>query len=323
MTAGCTKWMVEKAKPTTDADIDRKAVLSRELMERVHIVNKGTEMEHEGKSQLHQTDFYCEEADQRNGNMNEDIPIAYRMPLEGEGTWCASSEVSDLDGDTNALNAAVEHADHPDESTETKDTREVESEGCERDMSEFMSIDEVDGDAGQKVKPMDTPNELTEFVALLIELEDLHSGDISCVHLRGTGLHADHADGPGGGTDVLSCQVDGSRGSMDVLGHASNAKMADISHGHGAGTYLGAGDVSCGIEKTDGLEGHVDASNGLVDVPSVEKNPTNPTNKTENVRAHQIGQKPQYSLNAPENRMSKCPIQWRRVSPGDGDVYIL
>lgn len=76
-------------------DIDGTILLGREPAERVRGVNRGDGTEREGKSHLQKLEFYCKEKDQHNGNANEYIPSAYRLPLEGEWTGCASGEASD------------------------------------------------------------------------------------------------------------------------------------------------------------------------------------------------------------------------------------
>ena len=55
VTAGRTNGMVRMTEPhETVADINGKAAPGRELVERVHVVNEGTETEHDSKSQLQQ-----------------------------------------------------------------------------------------------------------------------------------------------------------------------------------------------------------------------------------------------------------------------------
>ena len=145
--AGHMNGMAEMAKPNV-MDVDRKAVLGRDLAERVHIVNKGDRTECEGKLQPQQTKFYCKEKHQHNRNMNGDVPIANGLLLEGEWTVYASSEM----GDPN-----------------------LTLEGCERGMNDGVSADEAgvviqaaaeccqqlcmaDGDTDHEAKPMDPLN---------------------------------------------------------------------------------------------------------------------------------------------------------------------
>ena len=135
-TAGCTNRTVEMAEPeVADTDVDRMALLGRDLAERACRVNKGDRMECKG-TQLQQTEFYCKETGQHNANANEKVPIAHGVLLEGEWTWCASSEVRDPKGDANASDTATEHVDHPSKSRVTEDTNGVKSEGHRKGMSE-------------------------------------------------------------------------------------------------------------------------------------------------------------------------------------------
>ena len=121
-TARCMNGMVEITEPTI-ADVDRMALLGGEPVERAARVNKGSEMdadvdrtpmlggepvmrdcgvdegdgtEHESKSQLQQTYFYCEEDHQCNGNAESNIPIAYGLLLEGEWSVYPSGELDML-----------------------------------------------------------------------------------------------------------------------------------------------------------------------------------------------------------------------------------
>ena len=93
MTAECTNGMVQLAKPTgMIADVDRTPTLGGEPAARDCGVDEGDETEHEPQSRLQQTTFYCKEAHQHSGNVNENVPNAYGLPLEGEWEVCVSSE---------------------------------------------------------------------------------------------------------------------------------------------------------------------------------------------------------------------------------------
>ena len=194
VTAGRMNRTVKLAKPTkTDADVDRMALLGGELAEMACGVDEGNWTECEPQTRLQQTGFYCEESHQHSRNAMDNIPVAHGMPLEG---WCASGEASDpkLDG--------------------------IKSEGCASGMDERACIDEADGNAGCGIKPADSLNELTEFVALSIKLEDLGSGDIPCVHLGGMRMQMGDANG-------LGCRTDGSRGRTDTLTVHTDARSVE------------------------------------------------------------------------------------------------
>ena len=191
-----------------------------------------------------------------------------------------------------AFNAAIEHADGLGESTETANTKEVELEGCSRGMDKQACVDKVGGNAGHGTGPADMSNELTEFVTLLIELEDLGSGDIPCIRLGGTQMQTGDANGSRGQTDWSDDQTDEPRGQTYVPNQSNNAEMAGISHGDGAGTYLGAGDVKCGVKVTNGIGSQTDMSIGHGDVPSVETDPNKPTKAPENVSITRKKDKP-------------------------------
>ena len=170
VTAGRMNWMAEMAKPTEIADIDlEKAALGGKPEERACRVNKGDETmsdvdgmtllgggpaqrvggvdkgneEREPQMRLLKAEFYCKETNQRNANTSENLPSTYKLPLEGEWTGYASGEASESEGNTNGFNAAIEHADGSDESIETTDTKDIESEGCERVTSRCECVDGV------------------------------------------------------------------------------------------------------------------------------------------------------------------------------------
>ena len=66
------------------------------------------------------------------------------MPLEGAWTVYASGEATNSRSDTDASNAAVEHASRPSESKETEDTKRSELEGHREGTSERESVDELE-----------------------------------------------------------------------------------------------------------------------------------------------------------------------------------
>ena len=285
VTATCMNGTAKAAKPTEMVvDTDRTAPLGGELAIRVSGVSEGNETEHDGEPQLQQTIFYSKEDIQHSRNMNEDVPIAYRMPLDGEWTWCVSSEARDPKGDTNASDAATEHADHPSKLRVTEDANGVESEGCREGMSERASVDEVDGDAGRGTRPADTPSELTEFIAVSIKLEDLHGGDIPRMRLGGTQMRPGNANGCGRGVDVSRGLTDGSGAQMDAPNMSSRAETAVMKHGDEVGTYLGARDAKHIIYVTDGVETHADALIGCEDVQSIRADTVIPANTPEDIR---------------------------------------
>ena len=140
-------------------------------------------------------------------------------------------------------------------------------------------------DTGQEVKPAaDRSNESEMLITLSIESEDLHNGDIPCMHLRGTSWHADHVDGLGHRMDVLRGSMDLLRAWMDTQLNVSNsAETAVVSHGEGAGTYLGTGDTKHAVYEMDGVRSHADMSTGQMDTPSIKMNVIKPGNKLETI----------------------------------------
>ena len=165
-----------------DADVNRTALLGREPAERVCRVDEGDEMERKPQLQLQQTQFYCEENCQRNGNARGNVPSAHGLPLEGEWPACASGETTNPKGSENTSNAAVEHADGSCERSKLAEVDGVESRGCEKDTNERESVDEaveccqqlcmVDGDGDREVEPADTLNKAETLVIMSIQSEE-------------------------------------------------------------------------------------------------------------------------------------------------------
>ena len=235
MTAGCTNRTVELAEPTkTDTDIDRMTLLGGEPAEKVCGVDEGNWMECESKLQLQQTKLLCKEDDQHSGNANRDLPITNGLPLEGEWSVYVSSELRDSKGDTSMSNAAVEHADGSDGQTKLISVEDLELESRESGMVEREHVDTAetavlmpaaecceqlgmaDGDASHGTRPADMSNELTEFVAVLIELEGPDDGGMPRVCLGGTQMQPGDMNGPGIHTDGIGSQMGMSTGHVDV-----------------------------------------------------------------------------------------------------------
>ncbi|KIM57670.1 hypothetical protein SCLCIDRAFT_28641 [Scleroderma citrinum Foug A] len=306
--AGRTNGTVEKAKPQIK-DVDRTAMLGVDLAMAACGVNKGDEME-------------CKPQ------------FTYGLPLEGEWTLYASSEARHLKGCANALNATPECMHSSSVSKETEDTKGVKSEGCREGMSEQESIDEVDGSTGCGIRPVGTPSELTEFVAVSIKLEASDDDGIPCVRLGGMWMWLGDVNGPGyrmhglsNQSDDSGCQTDGLKGQMDgsrmrtdTLSVSNNAETDVVSHGDGAGTYLVARDMKCDVMETDGVETCADAPIGCGDVQNVKMDPNIPEIKMKIVSSSRNGSKTRDSPYTAEIKTFKHSRCWRKVSIEGVDV---
>ena len=102
-------------------------------------------------------------------------------------------------------------------------------------------------------------------VVIVIVLQWWH---LPCAFCR----HCLHHGGGGGG-----CTTSAGRG------HCHGTETTGISCGEGADTYLGVGDVKCGIDEADGIGSHVGTSTGYRDLPSVKTDAETTENKTETV----------------------------------------
>ena len=308
---------VEAAKPMV-ANIDRTAVLGRDPAMTACGVDEGAEMEHKDL-RLQKPDLCCNEDCQRSENANANIPSAYGVPLEGEWSVCASGKTSDSNGDTNASNAAVERIDGSGESTETEDTREADSESCERDMSVRACVDGTDSNPGWTVEREDTPNE-----------PYVEDGNTSvCICLGASHWRICDANGPGHGTDGTGIHADALSGYGDVPNVEKNAikpaNAMEIVRMPRKRTKLpDSPDSTARLapDEPNGHGDHTDRSSVHTDAHCIGNKMQMAANETENVRRRRNMPKTQDSPYTPKIEPSKHSIQWRRVSMDDIDVYL-
>ena len=266
----CKQEVADSTKPNV-TDINSKVALGRDLAERVHIVDEGGK-EHKSPLQLQQMKLLCGEIVQCNRNMGNNVPIANGLPLEGEWTVYASSEVNDLNGSANMFIAAIEHADGSGVSTETANVKGVKSESCERGTNRLASVDKAemaDAGTGFEVEPVNNPNELEMLITMLIQSEGPDSSDIPHICLRGMCWCVGDVSSPGCQTDESSGEVDMSQGLMD-----------------GSGAQMDAPRI-----ETDGVGSPTDTLTGHGDAPSIETDTLMPPDKLENVSIPQKKEK--------------------------------
>ena len=277
-----TNGMVRLAKPTEITDIDRMTLLGGELAERVCGVDEGDGTERESKLRLQQMKLHCKEADQRNGNATEDVPIANGLPLEGEWTAYPSGETTNSKG--------------------------VELEGRESSTDERASIDEADSGISREAQPTDTQNEPTELLTTTVELY-VDDGDTSpLVRIGGTNWCAGSTKGPGCQTDGLDCQADAPRAQMDAPSTLNKAETDVMDHGDGVGTYLSIGDSKCDVREMDGIGSHADMPTGKTDTPRVKTDANLAANAKENIR-----------LPCKKDKPPNLPVEASRGHPDEPD----
>ena len=349
MMAGHTNGTVELAEPTEmDADVDRMTLLGGEPVEKVCGVDEGNQTERESKSRLQQTKLYCENIDQHSGNANANVPSTYKLPLEGEWTGYVSGKSNESKGcsggmgerasvdeaDSNAGHG-IEPADAPNELTEfiglsvesyvenSSDTPrvclggtcwracDVKGPGCQADRSRGQA----DASRGQ-------PNALNVLNRAETEVIGhgegastyLGPGDAKCLVLETDGTR-NHTDTLNRSTDVPSIKTDRNR-SVNMTENVSipqkRVKLPDPP--------ISA--VKQLPDQPNGLGNQMDMSSMQTDTHSAGDETEVAENEMVNVRRHQIGQKSQYSPNAPENGMSKRPTRWKSVSVNDIDMYL-
>ena len=83
-----------------------------------------------------------------------------------------------------------------------------------------------------------------------------------------------------------------------------------------------SGDVKRDVDEPNGCRDHTDASSAQMDAPSIQTGAATPANRTERVRTRRHGSKTQDSPHGREIATPKHTYQWKRVSVGDGDVYL-
>jgi len=357
VTAERTKGTVGMAEPNeTDADVDGKAALGRELAERVQGVGEGDETEREHESQLQQTN--CKANRQRNGNANMNVPNTYGLPLVGEWEVCASGRLSCESGTSERASAGE---------------LEMPTECCQQ-------LCMAHGDPGRGVEPADVSNKMETLIIVSIVSEEPGGGGIPRVHLRGASWRTGDANGVGNRTEGSTGQANVSRARADASNVPNRAETDGMSCDEGAGTYLSVRNAKRVVHATDGVGSQSDASIGHSDVPCVDtdaitpanateivsttprrkKPPDSPmetarqrsdapdrcgshtdassarthaycigndmetaTNETEIVRSHQVKRKSQDSPNGRDIATPELPGRWRKVSIGGGDVYVL
>ncbi|KIM57867.1 hypothetical protein SCLCIDRAFT_28501 [Scleroderma citrinum Foug A] len=189
VTVGCTNGMVKMAKPMI-MDIDEKAVLGGELVERVHKLDKG-----DGDCEYQFANTFIAAIEHADGlGMSNETANVKEVRLKGcrEGT---------------SKGASVDKA---------------AAECCQQ-------LGTADGDPGREDECRDTPNELMQLLMQTAELYVKSSGDILHVYLTGTTWHAGNPNRPGHGTDsqrgltdALSMPNDPETASMS---HRDSARM--------------------------------------------------------------------------------------------------
>ena len=319
---------VEAAKPMV-VNIDRTAVLGRDLAMTACRIDEGAKMEHKDLH-LHKLDLRCNKDCQCSENANANIPSAYGVPLEGKWSVCASGKTSDSNGDTNAMNAAVERIDGSGESTETEDTREANSESCEREMSVHACVDGMDSNPGWTVEREDTLNELTHLLTTMVKpyVED---GTTSvCICLGASHWHVSDANGPGHGTDGTGIHADALSGHRDVPSIEKNAikpanatEIVRTSRKKEKPPDLPVEAARCTPDVSNGDGNFSDTSNAHADVHSVRYNMETAENEAESIRTLRIGWRTQNSPFGMRIEMSGPIKRWKRVSANNINVYAL
>ena len=309
VTAGCTKGMVETAEPTEIADVDRTALLGGRPVERACGVDEGDRMECKPQMQLLKEESYCEEIIQRSGIVNEDVPSAQRLPLEGEWTVCMSSEPLTMtvepyanDGNRNAcvyLGGTRWHAgdtSHPE--------GQSDGSGCQTDRLRGRTD--------------------TLSVSNRAVMTGLSHCDNVSTYLGAGGVKRSIWE-----TDGVESQTDVSSGHLDTPSIKTNPtkptnETANVRLPRKK-VKLPDSPISTPRRAPDEPNGNGDLTEGLtvhMDGDGIEMETETAENGRGNVRTGRIDSMRRNSLYTPENERSKPTNRWRRVSIGNGGVYI-
>ena len=232
--------------------------------------------------------------------------------------------------------AATECVDCPCESRETVDANGVELEGRREGMSESESVDEADGDAGQRIEPADTPNESEELITVSIKPENLESSGIPRVRLGGMWMQTGDVNGPGSQADESSGQTDGVGSQTDVsIWHGDVLSVETDMYRPANETAnirlpckkvklpdIPVEDARCTPDESDGRGNHMDASSIRTDGHSDGDESETSANIRINVRMGRIDLKPRNSPEICKITTVKPIGQWRGVSASCTDVHV-
>ena len=340
VTAGCTNGTVQLAELTEimDVDLEKAALDSRDLVERVHIVDEGGE-ERKSPLRLPKIEFYCTEKDQRNANANAIVPSAYGVPLEGEWAVCASGN-SGCGGGTSGFTSvdeaeAVEPADTPNESEELV-TLSIQLEGPDGGDIPRMYLGSTrmqTGDAKDSRGRMDVSSgQADDPRAWTDTLNVSNSAETDVIgHGKGVSTYLGTGD-----PKCLIHETDGIRGHADMSTGQMHAPSIETKAIIPVNTVenvrttrkkkkppdLPMEVARCAPGESDGLRDHMDRSSVHTDAHWVGNERQTAEDETEIVSTWQNSPKTQDSPYTLETKPSKHSIKWSRVSVGNGDVYV-
>jgi len=134
---------------------------------------------------------------------------------------------------------------------------------------------------------------------------------------------SDKPNASGNTPDTSNGQADAPSVDMDAVRPANESKRVRTPPN---GLKRPDSPVEAASQRSDepnGCRDHTDASSAQMDAPSIQTGTSTPANGTEHVRTRRHGSKTQDSPHGRKIATPKCTYQWKRVSVGDGDVYLL
>ena len=291
--AGCTNGMVGLAEPTKIVDIDEKAVLGGELVERAHVIDEGDGTECKDL-RLPKAELYCEERHQCNGNTTGDLPSAHRLPLKGEWTVYLSAEMKSPNSGTGQ---EVEPAGSSNK-LETLVIISIELEGpdggripCICLGGTQMWLGDVDGPGHRTDMLWNQVDDLRVWTDALnvsdrAETDGISHRDDMGTYLTTRGVKRDirKTDGIGSHTDVLNGLTDTPSVNMDVIKPANKPENISILQKKDKPPDLPSRSTRGHPDEPDGCRNPADMSSICTDMHSVGVGTETAEKEAENVR---------------------------------------
>jgi len=123
-------------------------------------------------------------------------------------------------------------------------------------------------------------------------------------------------------SDVSSVQTDAPSVQMDALTPANGTERVRTRQIRPKPPDSPAGSATSRSDATDSFGSHTDTSSVCTDVHCAVNGTKTAANRTEHVKTRQMESKTRNSPHTRKNATPKYIYRWKRVSVGDGDVYV-
>ena len=320
----------------TDTDIDRMALLGGEPAERASGVDKGDGTERKDLW-LPKAELYCEDKHQHNENASENLPSAYKLPLEGEWTGYASGEASDPKGNENTSNAAIEHADGSREQCRLADVVvSIKSEGpdgggipCVRLGCTSWRAGDANGPGNRAERSTGKTDESRVQTDAPNASNRPEMAGMSCGEGAGTypgagdAKHAvDATDGVGSHADTSSEHADVPNVQTDANRPVNESKNVRMLRKRKKPPDSPVETARRRSDERNGVGDRTDTSSVRMDAHCVGNDMETAENDTKIVRTCQNGSKMKNSPSGREIATPERSCQWKQVIVENVDVYL-